>query len=402
MSDTIRISICDPNEKSRENLKKFLVGMDRIWLEADSSRYEFFMQIVEQTNPDCVIIDLDNDENKALQLIGLIKEARPSCGIIAVSTRTEGTLILKTMRSGAGEFLNAPVQVDELLGAVERVTKNSFGTQRAKSGSIIAITGASGGVGSTSIAVNLSCALAQNRSNNVVLVDLDLSLGDADIFLDTLPEYTILDVSQNIARLDLAMLRKSLTKHESGVYLLPRPMHLEDMGAISKEQFRKVLGLLKASFSHLVIDLSKSFNVLDMVAMEMAEHILIVTQLDLPCLRNIVRILTSLEQHDGLLDRVKVIVNRVGLDKSFISFAHAEETINREIYWKIANNYAVIAEARNNGVPLVMGAPKAPITQQICELADKLYASSGQSQSAEPEAEKKEKKGWLKFLSKSP
>lgn len=401
MSDTIRISICDPNEKGRENLKKFLVGMDRIWLEADSSRYEFFMQIVEQTNPDAVIIDLDSDENKAIQLISLIRESRPNCGVIAVSTRTDGPLILKVMRAGAGEFLNAPIQVDELLGALERVTKSTAGSQRAKSGSIVAVTGASGGIGSTTIAVNLACALAQNRSNNVVLVDLDLSLGDADIFLDTIPEYTILDVSQNIARLDLAMLRKSLTKHESGVYLLPRPMHLEDVDAISKDQFRKVLGLLKASFSHLVIDLSKAFNSLDMAAMEMAEHILIVTQLDLPCLRNIVRIMTSLEHHDGLLDRVKIIVNRIGLDKSFISVSHAEETINRQIFWKIANNYAVIAEARNNGIPLVIGAPKAPITQQICELADKLYGGANQPANAEPEGEKKEKKGWLKFLSKS-
>jgi pilus assembly protein CpaE len=400
MSETIRISICDPNERSRENLKKYLIGMDRIWLEADCSRYEFFMEIVEQTSPDAVIIDVDGDEPKALSLIASVKAARPNCGIIAVSARTEGQLILKAMRTGAGEFLNAPVQIDELLAALQRVTQSSTGAQRTKSGSIVAITGASGGVGCTSVAVNLACALARNPVNNVVLVDLDLSLGDADIFLDTIPEYTLLDVSQNIARLDLAMLRKSLTKHESGVYLLPRPVHLEDMESISTDEFRKVLGLLKASFSHMIIDLSKSFNRLDMVAIQMAEHILMITQLDLPCLRNIVRILTSLEQHEGIVDRVKIIVNRAGLDKSQISYANAEETINREVYWKIPNNYSVIADARNNGVPLQVSAPKAAITAAINELAEKLYSTPVAAVTPDADGDKKEKKGWLKFLSK--
>ncbi len=400
MSETIRISICDPNERSRENLKKYLIGMDRIWLEADCSRYEFFMEIVEQTSPDAVIIDVDGDEPKALSLIACVKAARPNCGIIAVSTRTEGQLILKAMRTGAGEFLNAPVQIDELLAALQRVTQSSTGAQRTKSGSIVAISGASGGVGCTSVAVNLACALARNPVNNVVLVDLDLSLGDADIFLDTIPEYTLLDVSQNIARLDLAMLRKSLTKHESGVYLLPRPVHLEDMESISTEEFRKVLGLLKASFSHMIIDLSKSFNRLDMVAIQMAEHLLMITQLDLPCLRNIVRILTSLEHHEGIVDRVKIIVNRAGLDKSQISYANAEETINREVYWKIPNNYSVIADARNNGVPLQVSAPKAAITAAINELAEKLYSAPVAATTPDVEGDKKEKKGWLKFLSK--
>ena len=165
--------------------------MDRIWLEADCSRYEFFMEIVEQTSPDAVIIDVDGDEPKALSLIASVKASRPNCGIIAVSARTEGQLILKAMRTGAGEFLNAPVQIDELLAALQRVTQSSTGAQRTKSGSIVAITGASGGVGCTSVAVNLACALARNPVNNVVLVDLDLSLGDADIFLDTIPEYKI-------------------------------------------------------------------------------------------------------------------------------------------------------------------------------------------------------------------
>ncbi len=397
MSGTLRISICDPDEKTRDNLKKFLIGMDQVWLEADCSRYEFFSEIVEQTNPDVAIIDIDSDEQKALALVERLARNFPDCGIIVVSERTDGQMILQAMRAGAREFLNSPVKIDELVGALDRVAFSREGGSRSNSGSIIAIAGSSGGVGTTSIAINLAVALAQDPDRSVAVIDMDLALGDADVFLDMIPDYTLLDVSQNIARLDLALLRKSLTKHETGVYLLPRPVQIEDISSITTEDFSKVLGLMKASFTHLVIDLSKSYSKLDVTALEAADHILLLTQLDLPCLRNVVRLLSSLEAYEGVNEKTKIVVNRAGLDKSQISSSKAEETIDREIFWRIPNNYSVISECRNNGVPLIQQAPKAAITSSISELAEKIAGS----QSADNDDEgKKEKKGWLKFLSK--
>ena len=285
MSGTLRISICDPNEASRESLKKFLIGMDSVWLEADCSRYEFFREIVGETTPDVAIIAVDDDTERALSLVSDIVREHSSCAIIVVSAASDGQLILRAMRSGAREFLNSPVQLDELMGALDRVASTgSSENRRSKSGVIMSMAGASGGVGATSIAVNMAVALAQNPERSVVLVDLDLSLGDADIFLDMMAEYTLLDVAQNITRLDLALLRKSLTKHSSGVYLLPRPVQIEDNNAVTEDDLRKVLGLLKASFSHVIVDLSKSYNKLDMVALEASTHALLLTQLDLPCL----------------------------------------------------------------------------------------------------------------------
>ncbi len=395
MSGTLRISICDPDEASREDLKKFLIGMESVWLEADGSRYEFFPDIVAQATPDVAIVDLDSDEEKALALVEKVSRAHPDCGIVVVSSRTDGQLILKAMRSGAREFLSSPVQLDELMGALDRVTATSDGSKRNNSGSIISVAGSSGGVGSTTIAVNLAVALAQNPDHSVALIDLDLALGDADVFLDMMPDYTLLDVAQNIGRLDLALLRKSLTKHESGIYLLPRPVQIEDSVEINEENFQKAMGLLRASFSHLVVDLSKSYNAIDMAALKASEHILLLTQLDLPCLRNVVRLLSAMESQEGLKDRVRVVVNRSGLDNSQISSQKAEETIARDIFWKIPNNYGVVSDCRNNGVPLVKSAPKAAITHSIAKLARKLSGDEGADESVNT---KEKKKNWLPFL----
>ena len=398
MSGTLRVAVCDPNETSRESIKKSLIGMDQVWLEADSSRYELFPEIVEQANPDVAIVDIDDDESKALALVEQIAKSHPSCGVVVVSSLADGQLILRAMRAGAREFLNSPIKIEELVGALDRVAAASGGDNRSKSGQIITFAGASGGVGTTSIAVNVAVSMAQNPEFSVALVDLDLALGDADVFLDMIPEYTLLDVTQNISRLDLALLRKSLTKHESGVYLLPRPVQIEDLTTISEDNFRRVLGLLKASFSHVIVDLSKTYNRLDISALESSDIVVLLTQLDLPCLRNVVRLFSAFDVYEGVSNKVKVVVNRSGLDKTQISADKAEETIDREIYARVPNNYFVISECRNNGVPLITQAPKAAITVAIQELAHKL---AGSEPEVIEEGDDKGKKRWLNFLSKS-
>jgi len=111
MSGTLRISICDPNQSTRESLKKFLIGMDKVWLEADCSRYDFFAEIVEKTTPDVALIDLDSDDSTALDLITSITRKFPSCSIIAVSARSDWS-------ARSIEFLRARVVPERLRSRV--------------------------------------------------------------------------------------------------------------------------------------------------------------------------------------------------------------------------------------------------------------------------------------------
>ncbi len=241
---------------------------------------------------------------------------------------------------------------------------------------MIAICGATGGVGTTSIAVNVGCALAADTKNSVCLLDLDLSLGDADVFLDAIPDYTLVDVAQNVTRLDFALLKRSLTKHSSGLFLLPRPVQLNESALITAEDMQRMIGLLKATFTHLILDLSKAYSPVDMIAMQSATQVLLVTQLDLPCLRNVVRLMMSFGETAGLKEKIKIVINRVGLDSAQISVKKAQETIGCEISWQLPNDYRTMSEVRNNGVPLIEQARKAPITQAILELADSFSDSA--------------------------
>jgi pilus assembly protein CpaE len=384
MGSVLRIAVVDPKDSTRDALKSMLLGLDSVWLEAECSRYEFFGDVVGQTTPDVGFVALDSNPDKALDLIASLAKSAPECAVLVTSSAsTDGNLILRTMRAGAKEFLTQPLKPEDLAAALQRVSRHRCGSSggSARGCTMIALTGATGGVGTTSLAVNLGCALSANQTNSVVLLDLDLCLGDADVFLDTIPEYTLSDVAQNISRLDLTLLKRSLTKHDTGLYLLPRPVQLEDARHITTDELTRVLGLLKASFTHIIVDTSKGFNQLDMHVLAEADEVLLVTQLDLPCLRNVVRLMASFKE-GKFDDKVKIVVNRVGHEAGQISLRKAQETIGREIFWQVPNDYRVMIEVRNNGVPLIQQAPKAAITQSLNQLATTLSGKPGQAESA--------------------
>ena len=261
MNNVVRLALVDPNESTRASLKNLLLGIDMVWLEAEASRYEFFTDVVMQTQPDIALISIDSDAVTGLALVTKISQDLPSCNVLVVSSSQEGSLILQAMRNGAKEFLNLPLRLDDFLAALDRIEHTGAGTGgegSVRASQLITIGGAEGGVGCTALAVNMACLLAQNKNNSVALIDLDLALGDADVWLDIIPEYTIQDVAENISRLDYSLLKRSLTQHACGVFLLPRPVQIEDTPPLSPDELRRVVALLKATFSHLIIDVGKS------------------------------------------------------------------------------------------------------------------------------------------------
>jgi len=381
MKDVLRVAIVDPSDSTRDPLRNMLLGLEAVWLEAECSRYEFFSDVARQSSPDLAVISLDADHAKALQLIGQLTVEFPTMPLLAVSGRADGQSILQALRAGAKEFLTAPVVLEELLQAVQRLrmqrsssdgTTSVNGVLNRVESQVVAIVGSRGGVGCTSLAVNLGANLAQDPSHNVALVDLDLALGDADVALDLIPDYTLADVAMNIDRLDMAFLRRSLCKHESGLSLLPHPVQLEDIALIHEDHLGRVIGLLRASYTHLILDLSKRFTSTDLTALRASDVILLIAQLELTSVRNVVRMLHTLSQEDGMEDKIKVVINRVGLEEGEIPLKKAEETIGRPIYWQVPNDHKAVTGARNAGVPLVKHAPRCRAQQSLAGLANAL------------------------------
>jgi len=392
MKSVLRIATVDPHEETRNSLKTLLLGIDTVWLEAECSRYEFFMDVIQQTQPDIALVNVDSSPEKAVQLIGEVTRKAPHCAVLVVSDSQEGSLILQVIRNGAREFLNLPLQLEDFIAALDRIRGTmggSDGEGGGRAGQIITVAGVGGGVGSSALAVNMAAALAQEPSASPVIIDLDLTLGDVDVWLDIIPDYTLRDVSENISRLDYGLLKRSLTRHDCGVFLLPRPVEVETQDLIRTDDLRRILALLKATFSHLIIDVSKSFGPLDVSAMEVSDRVLLVTQLDLTCLRNVVRIMQYLDQFNGLDKKIEIVVNRMGLEDSDISLNKALETIGREVFWQLPNDYATMVGSRNAGIPLCQFAPKSRLTRSINDLVRRLGSDDDELPEVDPGVGKK-------------
>lgn len=392
MMETRRLAICDPNNATREPLRNLLLGVESIYLEAESNRYEFFRDVVEQYRPDLVIITLDTDPNRGLQLVQGLATEFPQTSILAVSSRTDGPFILQTLRSGAKEFLPLPLQLEDLLTVLDRIKGPSVdsvtGQQQqnlsSAGGVIIAIAGSRGGIGCTSLAVNLGACLSSLPENRVVLVDLDLALGDTNILLDFRPTYTLSDLATNINEVDQKFLKGVLFQHTSGLMVLPHPENLDDLGLIHEEHILRLLSLMRSTFTHVIVDLSKSFRPTDVAAMRVADIILLTGQLELSSIHNIARLLPTFKAVEGLYEKVRILINRVGSEDQKISRAKAEEFMGMGVFWQVGNDSKAMMGARNEGKPLIQFAPKSKPCLDLLELARVLTTGVGAEAPTEP------------------
>lgn len=382
MRDVIRVVLVDPNDESRQSLQRLLGSMGSVWIAEVLPSYQIAASRIVEIAPDLCLVALDSEPGQAVELIASMAQAFPSAVVLPASASCDSTLILKSIRAGAREFLTLPTEASELMEIITRLFRGrgDSPSSTVKGPQIITITGAAGGVGCTSLAVNLATSMAGSHEFETILLDFDLMFGSVDACLDIIPDNTLINVVQSFDRLDLTLLKRSMTRHASGLYVLPHPVALEDAAKIDPETLKRLLGLLKAAFPCLIIDTSKGLQSSDFVALEMADVILMVIVLDLTCLRNTSRLLNLFKQFDGMVDRVKLVVNRAGCVETEISLKKAEETLKLPVSWQVPVAVKPFQTARIRGVPISEVASGSRSHQAILEIARALSpASSNES-----------------------
>jgi pilus assembly protein CpaE len=374
----LRIAIVDPVDTTRDPLRSLLLGVDFVFLEAESNRYEFFPDVIRESPPDVLVVSLDADKTRALALVSQLAHEFPGVPVLVISDDNQA--ILQALQRGAKHFLTRPIVLEDLLVVLRKAQGDvspdqTNGVARhpvigSRPCKVIAVLGSRGGVGCTTLAVNLAANLAADAKQAVALVDLDLALGDCDVALDLMPDHTMADLAMNIEKLDLNYMRRSMLKHEpTNLHVLAHPLQMADVTVIQPAHVERVLNLLRINYTHLVLDLSKGLTPTDLVALDMADIILLVAQLELSSLRNVVRMLMTLQDVAG--DKVRVVVNRVGADytEGEIGLKRAEATIGKPIFWQVPNDAKGVLAARAAGEPLIMHAPKCRGQQSLSALA---------------------------------
>jgi pilus assembly protein CpaE len=269
--------------------------------------------------------------------------------------------MLEAMRAGVNEWVADPLTAAELAAAVERVSSSRAASVQ---GQIFAFVGAKGGVGTTTIAVNVATALAQAvEDERTLLMDFHLSYGDAAVFLGAEPRFSVADAMENTHRLDEAFFESLVVQSKgTGVHLLASAERA--VGAVDLRRISTLLQFAATHYRYTILDVPRSeAAVLD--SLESVASILIVANQELATVRNAGRIAATLRQRYGK-DRVKVVVSRYD-KQAEIHTEDVERVVGSPVKFTVPSDYRAALTALNKGRPLALDRDSklAPAFQAI-------------------------------------
>jgi pilus assembly protein CpaE len=371
MAEKLSIAVADTDGAVRKMLKNLFSQMNNVKLVSEIKRAEEVFEEVRRTKPDILILELPRDFSKTLRTAERIKMELPNLSIFVSSEAKTPELIISAMRAGASEFLSKPLDLDELKVAIEKTLKlkEQIKVQAPKVGRIISVFSKKGGMGVTTLAVNMGVALSQMDDRKTALLDLDLQLGDVTSFLNLSPEYNIIDVCNKEGGIDEVKLQSCMVRHQSGVYVLAEPRNPAESENVSPSQINSILGHLKSMFSFVVIDTPHTFDAKTLEAFEISDHIMVVAVPSVSSIRATKKTLAAFRDLGYAPDKVKLVVNRVS-KKDRITASEIEKTLNYPITFAIPNNYPTVIDAINTGIPLVNHQTDSNVAKSITELAN--------------------------------
>jgi pilus assembly protein CpaE len=350
------------------------------------------MEAAQGQWPDLLIMELGAAPEENFARIEEFLNAGRVKEIFVCAAGADPALLMRAMRAGVKEFFPLPLDEVEVRRALERfkerTQKIAVVPQAPRQGKVISVGGSKGGVGTTTVAVNLAVACAESeRAPSVALLDMNTLFGEIPLFLEISPKFHWGEITRNINRLDDTFLMNVLTRHGSGVHVLPSPAYLNGHHAPTPDIMQRLLEVMRRVFDVVVIDAGQSMSDASLKGLQLSDQVLLVSILSLPCLSNTSKLLRSYADLGYVKkERLKVILNRY-MKKSEISLADAEEGIGQPVFWTIPNDYKTSMTAINNGRPLSQVAPRSEIARSFSELTEKLM----------PVEEKESKKRWSLF-----
>ena len=303
--------------------------------------------------PDVVLVD-GRDEGSALATIEQVRATASAVSIFMIASAANPDVILQAMRAGANEFLTWPPSEPAFQEAIARTAarRSSLSPSRPRA-TTAAFIGAKGGAGTTTVAVNSAIEIVRMSRRPTAIVDLKAGMGEVTLFLGVRGRYTVFDAIDNLHRLDAEFLRELVIKHKSGLEILAGSDHFERPASSDSPAVEQILRLLTQQYEHVVIDTGNQLNGATTSALYMADQIYLVTNPDVPCVRNAQRLLDRIGQLGACADRVRVLLNRAS-EPFPIPPDQIESALGRPIHHMFRSDYRTVSTALNSGVPLSM------------------------------------------------
>jgi pilus assembly protein CpaE len=359
------------SKKGGELIQKLTASNELLELLEVESSLEEFERRAMSVRPGLMVIEYRSNLPALVDLLERLRVQLPSSPVVALSKGKDPDEIIQAMRLGVREFLViGPELLASFSEAVLRLKQPTAADE--PTGRIIGIMGAKGGVGTSSIAVNLAWGLSQVHAQRVALVDLDLYGGNQAFLLDMEPERDFSDVAREFDRLDQVLLDSFMVEVAPALRMLGAPEDPSEAEVITSEHVLTVLDELAKTHAYVLCDLGDGLEESTLAAMDRSEKILLVLEPTLVGVKAALRtaLLSQRLGHDE--DKTQFIVNRANARRA-VRAGEINGALGRNALAFLPNDYPTLTEASNIGRPVLRFKPKCPWAKSLMKTAKGLH-----------------------------
>ena|GEM_PF-1142434 len=318
----------------------------------------------------CFVHVPDDAHENGMALARQLRRSHPGSSVFLVAEKKDPDLILEGLRLGVSDvILPATNGDDRFLPVLQKALGPSAAEDR--NGFVYALFSLKGGQGVTVTSVNLADQIHDLTGGRVLLLDLNLYLGDVGTMVGIEPDFTPFDLIRDFSRMDEHLLFSSLGRHERGFYVLPSPAAVSDAQRVHRDQIADILSLLKRQFSHIVIDLPHDMSERTLATMEAADFSMVLVTPDLVSVKSAQQVMNFFKELNYGEHRIGYVINRLQ-GKGELSAEDVEMAMEQPPVAGLADDSRALARAIANGDPLGAEYGRRRITRDFRRLATRL------------------------------
>src|SRR5690349_23649607 len=393
MADQIRVLIVDDIPETRDHLTKLLGFESDIEVVGSAASGAEAIDLAGSLKPDVVLMDINMPDMDGIAATERLARTVPGASVVMMSVQGEADYLRRSMLAGAREFLVKPFSSDELTASIRQVytrereklsrivvqpaaaaaapAPKPAGAERepGEPGRIVAVFGPKGGVGRTTLAVNLAVAAATELGQRTCLVDASFQFGDVGVLLNLNPKNkSIAELIPELEQGEPESVDTFVINHSAGIRVLLAPPSPEMAELITPNSAKRMLEALRQDHDLILVDCMSSFNDTTLAILDLADTVLTMLSLEITSIKNIRLFLEVADQLGYSSDKVRLVLNRA--DSSLgIRVADVEHSIGRRVDHTIVSDGRSVVYALNRGVPFFLSNREAQVSQDVLRLA---------------------------------
>jgi pilus assembly protein CpaE len=369
--EKVNVMLIGNNDNQLFALKNLLKQLD-FALSGVVKLEENTFEKISSMKPNIILLQCTEDYDPAINIAAKIYTEMVGCSVLLLCDRLEIPLIEKAMLAGVRRVLQLPLDSKELQENIQLAFQlektrslNNKPAAVSMQSKVITVFGSKGGIGKTTIAVNLAVLFSQ-MGKKVAVIDADLQFGDVNVFFDIESKNTIAELSQSKDAADIEAIKRMTVLHHSGVSILCAPNSPEYAEYVTPKNIETIINTMRPFYDYILIDTTPLFNDTTMTAIENSNLILLISGIDISTLRNTktsLNILESLQQ----IDKMELVINKI--TNWVITIKAIQRILDKPIKNQISYDFKTALASHNKGIPIVLDAPRTAIAKELAQLA---------------------------------